>query len=884
MSFGKLAENLNMESTRWERIQTLFHQAADLPQSEQRPFLKSACGDDEGLATDVLALLEEDARSESLLERDVAHVAHDMLATEPARVRQFQELGPYRVLRELGEGGVGVVYLAERKDLGNLVAIKILRDAWVSEARRERFLSEQRTLAKLNHPFIARLYDADTLPDGTPWFVMEYVEGVPLTGYCRARQLSLRERLCLLRAVCEAVQYAHQHAVIHRDLKPSNILVKSDGTPRLLDFGIAKQLQDLEAAPDQTRTSARLMTPAYASPEQIRMEQTGVQTDVYSLGVILYELLAGRLPFDLANRTPGEAETIIVKGEPQKPSVVAARPGVSKAAWADLDVLCLSAMHKDPERRYKSVEALIRDLDHFLKSEPLEARADNLRYRLSKFTARNRRTVSAAALAFAIVIGMVTFFTIRLAIARNIALAEAARTQRIQRFMTNLFEGGDKEAGPADSLRVVTLVDRGVQEARTLDAEPEIQAELYLTLGGIYQKLGKFDQADSLLKSSLEERKRLFGANSREAAESLVALGLLRGDEAKWDEAERLVRDGLAMSKKTLPAGHPAIAKATLALGKTLAGKGDSAQAIQLLDEVVRLRSAPGTQPSDLAAGLTELANAHFYAGHYDESDALNRRALEIYRKIYGERHPMIAAGLINLGSSQFDRGNYAEAARFEREALAINQAWYGKEHPETASTETILGRALMFSGQYDQAVDLFQHALAVQEHVYGPVHPRVASALNELGGAALRHGNFDEAIDRFSRMVDIYKKVYNDKHYLIGLAQSNLASVYLQKRDYARAEQLFREALRRYSETLPANHMFIGVTHIKLGRTLARESRFADAEPESLAGYEIVARQASPSVSWLKSARQDLAAEYEALKEPEKAKKFQAELKEQAK
>lgn len=875
-----------MDSARWDRIQTLFHQAVDLPQAEQRLFLKAECGADDGLVTDVLALLDEDARSESVLERDVAHVAQDMLATEPPHAREFQELGPYRILRELGEGGMGVVYLAERKDLGNLVAIKILRDAWVSAARRDRFLSEQRTLASLNHPFIARLYDADTLPDGTPWFVMEYVEGAPLTEYCRDRQVSIQDRLGLLRSVCDAVQYAHQHAVIHRDLKPSNILVKSDGTPRLLDFGIAKQLQDLDAAADLTRTSARLMTPAYASPEQIRMEQAGVQTDVYSLGVMVYELLAGRLPFDLANRTPGEAETIVATEEPQKPSVVTPRSGdaaVSKAAWADLDVLCLCAMHKDPQRRYQSVEALIRDLDHFLKNEPLEARPDNLGYRIAKFTARNRRAVMATALAFAMVVGLVIFFTIRVTIARNAAIAEAARTLRIQRFMTNLFEGGDKEAGPADSLRVVTLVDRGVQEARTLDAEPEIRAELYLTLGGIYQKLGKFEQADRLLKSSLDERRRLFGANSREVAESLVALGLLRGDQAKWDEAERLERDGLAMSQQQLPAGHPAIARATLALGKVLAGKGDSAQAIKLLDEVVRLRSAPETQPSDLAAALTELANAHFYAGHYDESDALNRRALEIYRKLYGERHPMIAASLINLGSSQFDRGNYAEAARFEREALAINAAWYGQEHPETASTETILGRALMFSGQYDQAVDLFQRALAVQEHVYGPVHPRVASALNELGGAALRHDRLDEAIDRFSRMVDIYKKVYNDKHYLIGLAQSNLASVYLQKKDYARAEQLFREAIRRYSETLPANHMFMGVAHIKLGRTLVRERRFADAEPESLAGYEIVAKQANPSVSWLKSARQDLVAEYEALKEPEKAKKFQAELKEQA-
>jgi serine/threonine-protein kinase len=273
-----------MDSARWECIQTLFHQALDLPAPEQHPFLKAACSDDAALLAEVEALLAEDAQSGSLLERDVAHIAYDLLDHTGTPSPAPQRFGPYTVVRELGEGGMGTVYLAERQDLGNQVAIKVLRDAWVSSARRERFLSEQRMLAQLNHPSIARLYDADTLPDGTPWFVMEYVDGVPLTEYCRERKASIRERLELLRSVCEAVQYAHQHAVIHRDLKPSNILVKSDGAVRLLDFGIAKQLQDLDSPQDQARTVARLMTPAYAAPEQIRMQQTGVQTGVYSLG------------------------------------------------------------------------------------------------------------------------------------------------------------------------------------------------------------------------------------------------------------------------------------------------------------------------------------------------------------------------------------------------------------------------------------------------------------------------------------------------------------------------------------------------------------------------------------------------------------------------
>src|SRR5277367_687888 len=248
-----------MDSARWKKIQDLFHAAADLPAQEQSAFLKNACGDNEGLAAEVLALLAEDSQGSSLLDRDVAHVAEQVFDGSSAPSFSFKEFGPYRIKQMLGEGGMGIVYLAERSDLGTHVAIKFLRDAWLSPARRERFASEQRTLAQLNHSSIARLYDADTLDDGTPWFVMEYVEGVPLAEYCRRNGCSIERRLELFRAVCEAVLYAHQQAVIHRDLKPSNILVKNDGSVRLLDFGIAKQLENLEKPAEQTRDGLRLM-------------------------------------------------------------------------------------------------------------------------------------------------------------------------------------------------------------------------------------------------------------------------------------------------------------------------------------------------------------------------------------------------------------------------------------------------------------------------------------------------------------------------------------------------------------------------------------------------------------------------------------------------
>jgi len=884
-----------MDSTHWEKIQALFHDAADLPESEQRAFLNAACGSDDGLIAEVLGLLREDARDSSLLGRDVGEVAHQILREAPSLPK---EIGHYRLQRVLGEGGMGVVYLAEREDLGSLVAIKVLRDAWLSPARRERFTSEQRMLAQLNHPSIARLYDADTLADGTPWFVMEYVEGVPLTEYCSRQTCSIDERLQLLRSVCEAVQYAHSHAVIHRDLKPSNIFVKSDGTVRLLDFGIAKQIENLEVAGsnqiDQTLTGLRLMTPAYAAPEQIRGERVGIHTDVYSLGVILYELLAGKRPFDLSNLTPAEAETVIVEHDPEKPSVaarqIAGRPSTSdpsgmnslsvgKAAWADLDVLCLTAMHKDPQRRYRSVEALMRDIDHYLNAEPLEARPDNFTYKLGKFVRRNKRAVASAALMLVVIVSMVTVFTLRLAKARDAALAEAARTARIQRFMVNLFQGGDEAAGPSDDLRVLTLLDRGVQEAQSLSGEPEVQAELRQTLSGIYQKLGKFDRADSLLLSALDQRKQLFGADNRAVADSLVALALLRSDEAKYEEGERLARDGLDMTKRHLPSNHPAVANATFALGKVLEGRGNYDRAIQVLDEAVRLQSSPGVPTADLAASLSELANSHFYTGHYDISDALNRRVLTMQTQLYGERHPMVADTLLNLGSIQFQLGNYVEAERYNRKALDIVQSWYGRNHPETADTMTILGQSLTYQQRYDEAAVLLQQSLGILEHLHEPVPNKVAYALNELGNVAVRQGKLDDAATYFTRALDVYRSIYGDKHSRIGIAESNLAGVYVARKEYVRAERLFRDALQIYAQTLPADHLTVGIARIRLGTTLLGEHRFDEAQQESLAGYEIVKKQTSPTVKWLQTARKDLMAESVALHEPEQEKKFRAEL-----
>ena len=870
-----------MENERWERLQAIFHHALELPPAERAGRLEKECGADDDLRREVEAMLAEDALGQSLLDRGLPGVSpgpvEDPIASLPP-----DAFGPYRIQRTLGHGGMGVVYLAERADFGGLVAIKLLMEGALSPSRRRRFAREQRTLAQLQHPHIAQIHDADTLSNGTPWFAMEYVEGARITDYCREHNCSLGERIRLFRAVCEAVQHAHGKAIIHCDLKPSNILVKADGTAKLLDFGIARQLEPDGEPEDLTRTGARPMTLAYASPEQIRGERLGTQTDVYALGVVLYELLAGRLPFDLAGRGQTEAERIIQEQAPEAPSAVAARATgwqAGKAAWADLDVLTFTAMHKDTARRYRSVEALLRDLDHFTRGEPLEARPDSLSYRLGKFVRRNRRALTASAAALVLLVALVTFFVVRLSRARTAALAEATRTQRIERFMLNLFDGGDAAAGPSDNLRVITLLDRGVESAKALGAEPAVQAELYQTLGNIYQRLGKYDQADSLLRSALEHRKALAGPDNPDVADSLVALGLLRLDQGKEAEAEKLVRDGLAMNRRHLAAQDPGVARSESALGRVLEDRAAYNDAVKTLTQTVEMQSARGQATPDLADSLSALATAHYYLGHLAVAESIHKRALAMHRELYGEVHPRVADDLYNLGLIQHDLGRDQDAEQDYRRALAVKQSWYGIEHPDTALIMAAVGQSLVYQGRYDEAAPVLQEAIAIQERIFGKVHPQVAMALNVLALLELRRGHVTDAEKDFTRMADINRAVYGDRHYLVGIALLNLGEVYLQEKDTARAEKSLLEALSRFHEKLPPGHTNTALAEVRLGHVLVIERRYQDALEHLTTGYAVLSKQPGVQAARLASAQKDLVAVYEALKQPENAAKVRAQM-----
>jgi serine/threonine-protein kinase len=843
----------------WERLAEAFAAIADLPADQQAAALRQCA--DPALRERLADMLAADQATAHPLDADIATTARALIGGAPDAPRR---IGPYHLDRLLGEGSSAVVYLATRPDLDHQVAVKILRDAWLSPARRDRFLLEQRTLAQLNHPAIARFHDADSFAEGTPWLAMEYVPGVPITEYADRLQLDTRARLRLIRAVAEAMQHAHQRAVIHRDLKPSNILVTEDGTVKVVDFGIAKHLQDT-GDPDPTRTGLRFMTPAYAAPEQLARRDAGTYTDVYALGAVAYQLVTGRLPQDVADKSPEELIAAIERG----PAPASLKLG------ADLDVLLATALHADPARRYPGMGDMIEDIDHLLAGEPLRARPDSFGYRTGKFLRRHTGVVAAGVGVLLLLIGLVTFYTVRLRASRDTALAEAARAQRVQNFMQSLFEGGDNSAAPADTLRVLTLVDRGLQEVRSLTGDPKVRSELLLTLGSLYQKLGRLDRADSLFEASLAERRALAKGGSPEVADALLFLGLLRMDQAKLEDAERLVREAIGMDSATRPAGHVAHAAARTAMGRVQEAKGDYPAAIATLVDAMRLHAVADSGSAAYWATVAELANSQFYAGNYDAADSLNILVLAVDRERRGPGHPAVAEDLINLGATEFERGKYPEAEKYFREALAINRNWYGTDHYETAASLTMLGRALIRASRWEEAAGSLAEALAIRERVFGPSHPNVASTLNELGTVALRRERWDEAEKYYQRATDIYRSTYNGKHYLIGIGLSNLGSVGMGRGDNAAAERYLREALLRFQETLAPDHSNIGIVKTKLGRALLRQLKYGEAEAESLAGYEILSRQATPALNFIKNARADLVVAYTALGRPADAARF---------
>lgn len=895
---------------RWARVQEIFNAVVDLPTELQQARL-CELSTDADLQRIVIHLLQADRTSAGLIDRPLGEVASRLIDASGDYLDR--SIGPYRLLTVLGEGGMGVVYRAEREDLSRPVALKILRDGALSPARRARFLAEQQVLAQLAHEGVARLYDAGTLDDGTPWFAMEYVPGMPFDAYCEHQGLDLDARLALLERVCDAVQHAHEHAIVHRDLKPSNVLVTASGEVKLLDFGIAKQLLSLPESPPErvardgasgdrprfaaTQSQLRLLTPAYAAPEQVRGDPIGVYTDVYALGVMLYQVIAGRLPFDLSRSTPGEALTAIVDRAPERLSLVARRqsvPWVSSirgAQWADLDLLSAVAMHKDVTRRYRTIDALRRDIQHFRRGEALEAHPDSLTYRAARLLQRRSRALVVAAVASLLVISAAATFVLQIARARDVARAELHRRQGLQQFLMALFTGNEQGA-PPDSLRLSTVIDRGARQAAMLDGDPLVQGDLYIALGRIQRALGSFERADTLMQAGVDALRR--AGDTGAVADALLARADLRLAQAEYAAADSLL-DAVAVvvagqTRTIAPESRwfPDVraTRAGLAIDaqmldlrgrrQILQGQYDSARTT--LDVALR-RVPPGyADPMLVTDILSDQADIAFYTGAYDRADSLNRVVLARVQRDVGRFHPRVASTMVNLGAAEFDRGRYVEAERWFRDALGIAESYFGAQHVQVASTRTMLGRSLVFQNELEEGTAELRQALQVQESRVGHLHPSVASILNELGNVAIRRRQLDSADAYFARMADVYRATNGDGHFTVAVALSNRGTVAMERGDLPTAERWFREVARRFAAAQGTAHLNTGIARIKLGRVLIRQKRWREGIRESEAGYAIVKAGAEPGVSFLQAARRDLAVAYDAMGQSTVASRYRAE------
>ncbi|MEM8556273.1 MAG: tetratricopeptide repeat protein [Bacteroidota bacterium] len=849
-----------MTHERQAHIHRLFGAALDQPPAERAAFLRAACGDDDALYDEVWALL--DVEVHPLLDEDTAFGAAALLDDlDPDCV------GPWRLGRRLGTGGMGTVYLAERADgaFEQVAALKLVKRGMDTEAVLARFQAERQLLARFDHPNIARLLDGGQTEDGRPYFVMEYVDGEPITAYCDRRHLPVAARLALFEVVCEAVEHAHRRLVVHRDLKPSNILVADgdDGQPvvKLLDFGIAKLLLGSNDGSEDgvnTQTGQRLLTPAYAAPEQLRAEPVTTATDVFGLGLVLYELLTGRHPFRQA-----ALEDAILHATPTRPSTLVQEPTTSgtgslnagadqatdsteaiaearrtstdrlrRRLRGDIDTICLHALEKEPERRYPSAAALLADLRRERTGVPIEARAPSAAYRVRKFVERHRAGVGVAvgaALALAVV---VTLYTWRLAAERDRAQLEAAKAQEVTAVLTGLFEQANPLVALGESLTVRAVLDSGaVRIPRDLEAQPELQASLLIVLGDIYSNLGDPERAIGLYEGAVALRRA--EADPRLLAGALWVSGTTLRSLDRTDEARGSLEEALRLSRQAWGPEHAETARVLSDLGMLDVQTGDyEAAETRLRLAETQQRALGDAAVPDLAKTLGRLGLLYERFGRLDDAAPIFAESLALNRQVFGDAHPNVAAALQNLGIVQRERGDDDAAETAYREGLAINEHVYGADHPETATAMRNLASVLRDRGAYDEAEALYLRAYDIRAPRLGPTHPTIANLLNSLGTLYVRRGDLDQAAATYRRALDIYRADPDVEPSRLAPALHNLAGIHEDREAYDEAEALYREALQTLRAGVAPTSTDLAFPLTSLGSLLASQGTPGQAVP----------------------------------------------------
>jgi tetratricopeptide (TPR) repeat protein len=784
-------------------------------------------------------------------------------------------VGRYRLLQEIGEGGMGEVWLAEQEEpVRRRVALKLVKAGMNTRDVLARFESERQALALMNHPAIAKVFDAGSTPQGVPYFVMEYVAGVPITVYCDNHRLSTRGRLELFIHVCEGVQHAHQKAIIHRDLKPSNILVAEvDGrpAPKIIDFGVAKALtQRLTADTMFTRVGALVGTPEYMSPEQANTsgEDIDTRTDVYSLGILLYELLAGVPPIDLRKIAFEEFLRRLRDEEPPKPStrIRTQAPATSselarkrrtetmalvKQMRGDLDSIALKALEKDRLRRYGSPSDFAADIGRYLRNEPVLAVPPSAAYRACKFARRNRAALVTAA-AFLLVLILATGISIRQSIRAN---REAAVAQAVNDFLQNDLLGQASAANqsrpgakPVPDLKVRTVLDRAAQRITgKFDRQPEVEAAVRDTIGQTYRDLGLYPEARKQLDRALELYRRVLGAKNPKTLKTIRRIGRTAELQGKYSEAEALYSQALEAQRRVLGPENPDTLDSLGGLANVYRLQGKHVEAATLLSQILEIRRRLlGPEHPDTLVSIHNLANAYNAQGKYAQAEPLYSQALEIWRRASGPEDPRTLGATYNLAIVYLQQNKYGQAEGLASQVLEIRRRVLGSGHPDTLSSMGVLASAFLGQGKYAQAEALYSETLEAQSRVLGSEHPNTLMTMNNLADLYAAEGKYAQAEALLSKNLEVKRRVLGPEHPSTLGALADAAAVYEQDGKYALAETNATQALAGPRHLLGSETSDTMAAAAVLALAYVSQRRFAEAEPLAREVFEF-ARKKQP-------------------------------------
>lgn len=806
---------------------------------ERTTYLINACADDKDLLDEVLSLLEQED-SEQLLE-PLVQIRSSLLFSDDSSGDQL--IGPYRLIRLLGTGGMGHVYLAVRNDeqFERFVALKVIKEGVVSDDVLSRFMGERQILASLNHSNISRLFDGGTTDSGLPWFAMEYVEGTPITEYCERGHLTLDKKLDLFLKVCSAVQYAHQNLVIHRDLKPANILITENGHPKLLDFGIAK-LMDLEQDPGVTQYQNRMMTPEYASPEQVKHDPVSTVSDVYSLGVLLYELLTGTLPYQFGKRSPAHIEDVISNEIPPKPSGISGKTRLK----GDLDNIILKALRKSPDERYSSVEQFAQDIQRYQNALPVTAQKDSFSYRTGKFLQRHKWSVAVSAAVSILILSFatVTYIQSKTIGARAIeAENERDRAEEISNFLVDLFASVDPSEAQDESLTAIELLHRGAERVETdLSDQPDLQANLFLVISEVYESLGLFDEGISMAENALAVQRAYFGDASLEAATSLNAIGWLNHERGNFDAADSLLQSALQMRYELLGSNHLDVARTLNDLAVLKQSQGDFAATDTLLLQSLDIRrKLLGADHESVGITLSNYAALQYVMGDLEGAIESMDEVLRNFRINFGEKHLRIAVALNNLGAFLSANKELEKAEAVYREALQIRYDLVGEEHPSVAYSLAHLGNLLREKKEYSEAEEMILKSLNLRKKLLGEGHIVVGHSYRTMGILYFERGDYDEAERYFTLALNTFRNLFPDGHTDNAEILHLLGEVYLEMNDPVRAEPVFREAMETRTRFYAEGDTRTAESMIKLGVSLVGRGEYIESKELLSWGIEII-------------------------------------------